>query len=270
MRRFEAIPIDTLDDPRIACYRNLKDRELARLDGRFVAEGELVVRRLLVSDFPTESVLAFDRLAEELGPLLPGGVPLFVAPAAVLDQIIGYRFHAGALAVGRRKPSPRLEDLAAAWQGPATLVVLPELISTENLGAILRISAAFGVSGVILGPRCCDAFYRQAVRVSMGAVFSIPLVRSVDLAADLAMLHDRWGVERLATVLDDSAEPLHAAGRPQRIALLLGNEAQGLSAEEIALCDRRVTIPMKLGTDSLNVSVAAGVFLYHFTYLAVC
>ena len=82
--------------------------------------------------------------------------------------------------------------------------------------------------------------------------------------ADLKSLQSR-GVELIATVLDESAEPLGDVTPPARTAMLFGNEAQGLSPGHIALCDRRVTIPMKLGTDSLNVAVAAGVFLYHFT-----
>jgi tRNA G18 (ribose-2'-O)-methylase SpoU len=100
----------------------------------------------------------------------------------------------------------------------------------------------------------------------MGTAFYLPIVRSVDLARDLRRLRDEYGVELVATVLDEDAESLDAVPRPPRLGILFGNEAQGLSPEHVALCARRVTIPMKLGTDSLNVSVAAGIFLYHFTH----
>jgi tRNA G18 (ribose-2'-O)-methylase SpoU len=103
----------------------------------------------------------------------------------------------------------------------------------------------------------------------MGTIFRIPIIQSQDLLSDLRRLRERHGVQLLATVLDESAEPLASAPRAARIGLLFGNEAQGLSSQHVAACDRRVTIPMKLGTDSLNVSVAAGIFLYHFTHYAV-
>ena len=109
------------------------------------------------------------------------------------------------------------------------------------------------------------ALTQGSIRVSMGTIFSMPLVRSANLLRDLKELGERWGVERIATVLSDGAEPLARAGRPARIALLFGNEAQGLDEKLVGACDRRVTIPMKLGTDSLNVSIAAALFLYHFT-----
>jgi tRNA G18 (ribose-2'-O)-methylase SpoU len=258
-------PVASLDDPRIARYRNLKDREPARPGGLFIAEGPLVVRRLLASDYDTESVLLAERKVDAVAPLVSAGVPIYVAPAAVVSRIVGFRFHSGVMACGRRKPLPALGDVARGWPARATLVVLPKITSTENLGALLRISSAFGADAVVLGPPCCDAFHRQSVRVSMGAVFRLTLVRSRDLAADLGVLRDRWGATLAAAVLDDDAEPLAGAARADRLALLFGNEAEGLAPEHVALCDRRITVPMKLGTDSLNVAVAAAVFLYHFT-----
>jgi tRNA G18 (ribose-2'-O)-methylase SpoU len=257
--------VQSLDDPAVADYRNLKDRELARAEGKFIAEGELVVRRLLASDFAVESVLLAERRVAEIAPLVPPHVPVYSAGAAVVDRILGFPFHSGVIAVGRRKPSPSLEAVARTWGPRVTLVVLPEVNKTDNLGALLRISGAFGADAVLLGPRCCDPFYRESARVSMGAVFVLPLVRSTDLAADLTDLRQRWGVELAATVLDESAEVLARAARGPRLGLLFGNEAQGLGPDLVALCDRQVRIPMKLGTDSLNVAIAAAVFLFHFT-----
>ncbi|MDD4891084.1 MAG: RNA methyltransferase [Phycisphaerae bacterium] len=257
------IPIQSLDDPRIAHYRNLKDRDLADDGDRFIAEGELVVRRLLADPLAAESVLLAEHQVAEIGPLVPVGVPVYVAPAEVVSRVVGFKFHSGVIAVGRRPAPPSLDDVTLPER--ATVVILPEVANTENLGSLLRISAAFGVDAVVLGERCCDPYYRQSVRVSMGAVFNLRLVRSRDLSADLARLRQEFGVELIAAVLDESAEPLAGATRPQRIALLFGNEAQGLPPAIAAACDRRVTIPMKLGTDSLNVAVAAGIFLYHFT-----
>jgi tRNA G18 (ribose-2'-O)-methylase SpoU len=271
------IPVSTIGDPRIAVYRNLKDRDLSREGNRFIAEGEFVVRRLLESDFRCDSVLLANRRAEEIAPLVPQDVPIFAGPSELVHQIVGFKFHAGVMAVGVRKPPLPLERLASTWTGSGvgdcprpgddnvTLVVCPEISNTENLGALVRIAAGFGATAMVLGQHSCDPFYRQSVRVSMGTIFRLPIVQSRDLLADLDALKRRWGVETIATVCHDEAEPLAMAKRTKRVAILFGNEARGLGDDYVAACDRRVTIPMQLGTDSLNVSVAAGVVMYHFT-----
>jgi tRNA G18 (ribose-2'-O)-methylase SpoU len=259
------IPIDSLDDPRIAHYRALKDRDLARTGDLFIAEGDYVVRRLLASRYPAVSVLLAKRRVDAIAPLAPPEVPVFVGDDAMIRQILGFKFHTGVIAVGRRLPSTPMDRIFEGRTGPMTLVVCPEVSNSDNMGSLIRVSAAFGADAMILGERCHDPFWRQSIRVSMGTIFSMPLVRSEDLLRDLAELRQRWGVQLVATVLADDAEPLARAPRPDRIALLFGNEAQGLDAAHVAACDRRVTIPMKLGTDSLNVSIAAALFLYHFT-----
>jgi tRNA G18 (ribose-2'-O)-methylase SpoU len=262
--------ISSLEDPRIDPYRKLKDREIARDGGRFIAEGEFIVRRLLASDYPVESVLLAERRVAEIGLLVPTDVPVYVASNELLRQIIGYRFQSGVIAVGRRKPSASIDQIVTAHSGGSlTLVVCPETASAENLGSLIRISAGFGADAVVLGERCCDPFWRQAIRVSMGTVFSQPIVRSENLLKDLAGLRQRHRFDLVASVLDSSAEPLEVSRRAERIAILFGNEAQGLEPQYIESCDRRVTIPMRQGIDSLNVAVAAGIFLYHFTRTAV-
>lgn len=259
------VPIDSIDDPRIANYRCLRDREFTRAGGEFIAEAEFIVRRLLASDYPLQSILMSHRHLNDLAPLVPPHVPIYVVPAPMISKIVGFRFHSGVIACGRRKPPQSLADVASKWTTPATVVVLSQIASTENMGALLRISSAFGAAAVILDPQCCDPFYRQSIRVSMGAIFKLSLVESTDIKADLLRLRQQWGVQLAATVLAPDAEPLARAPRPDRFAILLGNEAQGLAPDLVHLCDRRITIPMKLGTDSLNVAVAAGIFLYHFT-----
>lgn len=258
--------ISDLNDERLAPYRALKDRELARDgSGRFIAEGENVVRRLLASRFPTESVLVPERRAEDIAAIVPQDVPLYVVPNSLIHEIVGFRFHQGVIACGRRTPRTSLEQLASSWGERVTLVICPDLNNTENLGSLIRIAAGFGAEAMILGPQSCDPFFRQSIRVSMGTVFSLPIVESDDLARDLRELSERWSVELIATVLDPTAEPLSRARRRDRTGILFGNEAHGLDETWQAMCDRRVTIPMHHNTDSLNVAVAAGVVMYHFT-----
>ena len=262
----DVVVIDSLDDPRVWHYRDLKDRELDRSGRWFIAEGEHVVRRLLASDFPVESVFLSQKRAAELAPQVPPGIPVYVAPQALMERVMGFKFHSGVVACGRRKPPLAIDDVIPKDRSrPLLLVACPDLSNVENIGTMIRLCAGFGVDALVLGERSHDPFWRQSVRVSMGTVFSLPIVHSDDLLRDMRRLREEWGVELAATVLDDTAEPLSRATRPPRFGLVFGNEAQGLDAAPVAACDRRVTIPMKLGTDSLNVGVAAGIFLFHFT-----
>src|SRR5439155_23467080 len=147
-----------------------------------------------------------------IAPLVAPATPLYVVPNPLIHQIVGFKFHTGVIACGRRAPSPSLDDVIPV-HGPATLVVCPEIASAANLGSIIRIAAAFSATAVVLGQRCCDPFYRQSIRVSMGAVFKLPIVRSVDLLRDLERLKHERDVELIASVLDEDAEALSSVRR---------------------------------------------------------
>ena len=264
------INVKTLEDPRVAAYRTLKDRELARDGERFIAEGEMVVRRLLASDYVTESVLLSERRSEEIAQSVPADVPVYVAPNDLVHEIIGFKFHSGVIACGRRKLATSLDDVLpkdAPRDTPLTLVILPETANAENMGSMIRLCAAFGVDALVLGERSCDPFWRQSVRVSMGTIFSVPIIRSDDLLRDMRRLQTERKITLTATVLDPTAQELQAfqRNRPKRLGILFGNEAQGLDSRYVQACDHRITIPMRKGTDSLNVAVAAGIFLYELT-----
>jgi tRNA G18 (ribose-2'-O)-methylase SpoU len=261
-------PVQSLDDPRIALFRNVKDRQVDRAGKFFLAEGEFILRRLLESDFPVESVLLAERRVDEMAPLIPADIPVYSAASAQMHEIVGMKFHSGILACGRRLPPKKLDDVLPAPQlAPRrlTLVALPDIANVENVGALIRIAAGFGADAMLLGQECHDPFWRQSIRVSMGTVFRLPLIQSMDFLRDLRRLKSEWGFERIATVVDPGAESLAEARRADRLVILFGGEAHGLEPGALAECDRRVVIPMKLGTDSLNVAVAAGVCLYHFT-----
>lgn len=266
------IRIHTLDDPRLDAYRNLKDRTLASMDDLFIAESEHVARRLLeAKNHETVSVLAVDSRAQAIVSLMPAGVPLYVGTKELLSGVVGYRFHSGVLAVGRRPTNPTIASLFAHEQKQSTLLICQQVLNDENLGSLIRIAAGFGAAGVILGERSCDPYWRRAIRVSMGTVFSMPVIRSENLLDDLLALEQQWGVELIASVLDHDATPLPESQRSAmpnqgcRLAILVGSESQGLDRWMIDHCHRKVTIPMHLGTDSLNIAMASAVFLYHYT-----
>ena len=255
--------LSSLDDPRLAPYRNMKERTL-RGEKLFVTEGLLLTERLLESPFRTESLLVTERMASQVQSRVPPEVPVYVVPDELIAELVGFPFHRGVLGAGHRGEPLSLDLLLkeAGNRAELSLVVCPQVTQAENLGLLFRTSAAFGIDGILLGPQCCDPFSRRALRLSMGGVLRVPFVQSTDLAADLVRLKSEWGFERVATVLDQNAERLTEARWAPRTALLFGNEFEGLSDDWLALCDRRLTIPMQPGTDSLNLGVAAGIFIY--------
>jgi rRNA methylases len=258
------IPVHSIDDPRLAPYRALNERNLTRQSGLFIAEGDKVTERLIASRYPVASLLAEAAWAELLEPRLPPETPILVAQRKLLEATIGFNFHRGVLGCGRRLPSPTIDDIARQAAPTATFLVCTDVHDPTNLGSVIRTAAAFGCTGLVLGSQCADPFSRRVLRVSMGAVLQLPMVESRNLAADLQSLHQA-GFTLAATVIDNAAEPLDTFQRPAKLALLLGSEGHGLTPQWLALCDRRITIPMQLGIDSLNVAAACAVFLYHCT-----
>jgi tRNA G18 (ribose-2'-O)-methylase SpoU len=286
------ICVDNLDDPRLRPYRNLRERTL-RGESMFVAEGALVVERLLRSRFGVESILT-TRKETGLGDclsLVPADVPIYrVDERAAANELVGFEFHQGILAVGKRAPIPTfLEGLDATFGdetdensedgklgevGSGTrflsrrggaFVVLPDATKPDNLGLAFRCAAALGAEAVVLGERCCDPFSRRALRVSMGGVLQTPIFRAENLLDEIAEARRRRGVRFFATVLNDEAASLPEIDAwPERTAFVFGNEYSGLTPEFVDACDRSVMIPMRPDVDSLNLGVSVGVFLYEF------
>src|SRR5439155_23450751 len=214
------VPVSTIDDPRLAPYRELNQRNLTRQSGLFIAEGEKVVERLIESRFLAASILAEPDYAAKYEPRVPANVPIYVASRDLLQDTIGFHFHRGILACGRRRPvisvEPTLAHLNAAT---STIVICPDVQDPTNLGSVIRSAAAFGCAAVVFGSQCADPFSRRVLRVSMGAALTLPIVESHDLAADLSRLADAK-FELVAAVVDQAAEPLSTAQRGQRLALL--------------------------------------------------
>jgi tRNA G18 (ribose-2'-O)-methylase SpoU len=264
------IPIHSVDDPRIALFREIKESELLNVHGLFVAEGEHLVHRLLASRFEIHSLLleesSIPKFSAEVSDL---PAPLYVVDKQLIRQIAGYDFNRGALALAVRRPLQRPDQLTLPQTGKAVVVICPEINDAENLGAILRTAAAFDVRAVILGERCRDPFYRRTLRVSMGAALSLNLVQSDHLRQDLQRWHDDHQLALFATALHQATRSLEDFTPPRCFGLLFGSESQGLSPEWLDLCDERLTLPMANHTDSLNVAVAAGIFLYHCTQTSV-
>ena len=258
------IEISDLDDPRLDVYRNIKKTNLTRWSAQFIAEGKKLTIRLLESDFDVASVLTSDKHVDLLTPHLRDDVPAFVVPHQLAQMLVGQTFHAGMLGCGIRKIPPTLEDLMKI-ERRHLIAVCCGVENLENMGGIIRAAAGFGATALLLGPGCCDAFSRRALRVSMGSALNIPIIEAgEELSPMLNTLRDQHGFNLIASILDDNALRLRDCPTDGNIAVLLGNEDAGLDAKWLDLCSRRVTIPMHSGTDSLNVAVAAAVFMHHF------
>lgn len=273
------VPVDNLADPRLAPYANMRDAELAQradpLDGAahgglFIAEGELVLRRLIASRFAVQSVLTTPTHVGSLGDALDGldaDVPVFVAEPRLLSEIVGFNMHRGVLGVGVRGPGLALADLISR---PGPLVVLEDLVNHDNLGGVFRNIAALGGSGasVLLSPRCADPLYRKSLRVSMGTILSVPFARAeawpgvLDLLANAGF--DVWGLTP-RNEATDIGEAVRTLPNGSKVALILGTEGTGMSEAALHACTRLVRIPMRRidpNVDSLNVAVAAGIALH--------
>ncbi|WP_043630288.1 TrmH family RNA methyltransferase [Nonomuraea candida] len=252
------------DDPRLSDYTRLRDVELRKSleaeRGLFLAEGEKVIRRAIGAGYPIRSVLTTRRWLASLEDVL-GDATVYVVSDEVMSGIAGFQVHRGALASMERLPLPSVESLLKG--GARRLLVLEDLVDHSNVGAIFRSAAALGVDGIILSPRCADPLYRRAVKVAMGAVFSIPYARMDDWFTGLTHLRDA-GFRTLALTPDQSAAPIDEAALGERVALLLGAEGDGLSSHWLHEADLAVCIPMSAqamdaGVDSLNVVAAAAI-----------
>ena len=255
-------------DLRLADYRDLTtaDRRPDRPGGRglVIAEGVVVVRRLIDSPYPVRSLLGVPRRLDELEPdLATLDVPAYAADAATMADVVGFHLNRGVLAVADRAASPRPAALARRAR---LLAVLEGVNDHENLGSLFRNAAALGVDGVLLGPRCADPLYRRSVRVSMGHVLRVPnALLPGDWPGSLDALRAA-GLRVAALTPSADAVPLAAAGLAGvRTALLLGAEGPGLSEAAMAAADLRVRIPMAAGVDSLNVATAAAVAFHEVT-----
>jgi tRNA G18 (ribose-2'-O)-methylase SpoU len=261
----QPIPVQDIDDPRIAHYRNVRDRVLRKDGNRFIIEGLRLLERAVAAGITLESVLTEPRQLDAVRQHITPPTQLYLAERAVMTRIAGLAIHTGVLSIGIRPEPLTLDQLIKQATDPVTLLVVPHIKETANLGALIRVAAAFSADGLIIGPECCDPFYRRAVRVSMGSAFTLPIARVDHVAEALDRLGREFGFHRIATVLDHDAISLADCPRPGRLAILLGHEVDGLADDLVARCDEKVIIPMADDTDSLNVSISAAVFVYHFT-----
>lgn len=256
--------VTTFDRAELAPYATLRQHEEHRSAGIFVAEGAMVVRRLLESHFGIVSVLLPPKRLAEFEPLIRARaeqVTVYVMEIAELEKLTGFPFFQGVLAVGKIPQTHTLDSILATTPRPHFFVAFDGLGNAENIGLIVRSSAAFGAQALIVGESSGSPFLRRAVRNSMGAIFKLPIVETDKLIASLTVLRERH-VRIIAAHPRPDTRKIYEANFATDCCLLFGSEGSGVSAEVLAACDETVTIPMSNDVDSLNVGTAAAVFLY--------
>jgi tRNA G18 (ribose-2'-O)-methylase SpoU len=261
------LTISDASDPRLADYVSLRDASLrSHLEsdqGLFIAEGAKVIRRAVDAGYRPRSFLLAERWLEGLHDVLTRwpAAPVYIVTEDLAEQVTGFHVHRGALASLHREQRHSVEELLAQQR----LVVLEDIVDHTNVGAILRNAAGLGWDGALLSPRAADPLYRRSIKVSMGAVFSLPWARLVDWRSAPQLLGGAGFLTVALSLAPDAVElsQLAATITPQsRIALLLGTEGAGLSTRWSDGAAFRARIAMSAGIDSLNVAAAGAIACY--------
>ncbi|MBX3091277.1 MAG: RNA methyltransferase [Cryobacterium sp.] len=262
--------IDDPEHPSLRDFCDLTDVALRRvrepLEGLYLAESAKVISRAISAGHQPRAVLVLEKWLAEVQPLLERfasaeiEIPIFVGSARVLQSVTGFDMHRGAIASMQRPALPAVPEVLA---DASRVVVIEDVVDHTNVGAIFRTAAALGADAVLVTPRCADPLYRRSVRVSMGTVLQVPWTRLPEWPIAAELLHDA-GFTIVALALADDAIELDEFARqpPQRIAILLGTEGDGLSRRALGAADVTVRIPMRAGVDSLNVAAASAVALW--------
>ena len=255
--------IDDPQDPRIAAYHAIRERDLTGREGLFIAEGKVVLNVLFAAHrFESVSALILEsRLAgmKDTLRLAPENMPVYVASQEVMDQIAGFHIHRGILALGKRRQDEELETLLAQMPENALVVVLVGISNHDNIGSIFRNAAAFEADAVLLAADCADPLYRKSIRVSVGAALKVPFATGsteVHLFESLA----RHGFTQVA-LSPQGAQDISQLQHNGRTALYLGSEGNGLPAHLMAKM-QTVRIAMSDAFDSLNVAATSAIALH--------
>jgi tRNA G18 (ribose-2'-O)-methylase SpoU len=256
------VHVTSIDDMRVSAYQHIADPDQLRDLGLFVAEGRLVVRRLIdLQHWSIDSVLLTQPAAEALADILPKtNAPVYVGSQELMNGLAGFNIHRGCLALVRRPPTPTLDRIVA---GPLSRVLVLEGVNNpDNVGGLFRSAAAFGIDLVVLGPDSGDPLYRKAIRTSMGATLSVPFVQAPQWPGAIRDLRtDGFTVVALTPALN--AAPLEEVFPHAKLALLVGSEGVGLTEEAMRAATLRIRIPTTPDVDSLNVTTAASIAMYH-------
>lgn len=257
--------LTSLQHPLLDPFRELNRKKRSRANPLFIGEGRLVVDRMLASEYEVVSVVLGEQAADHYLDRIPDAVNTILLERSLVSELVGFEFHSGVVASAVRKRNIDLDSFASLIdRSSATIVVCPFTVLPDNLGSVMRLSAGFGVDAVIVGQRSADPFGRRAMRVSMGNVLQLPVIEPVSIREIITDLKDRYGYHVVAATGSRQANELPMRRPSGKLAIVLGNEADGIDESHLALCNQEVSIRMAGTTDSLNVANALAVLLYQF------
>ena len=261
--------VSSLNDPRVDLYRNVRDADLRGRRHLCMVESEMVVRRLLDSHWKIHSLFLSPQKYERLAPFIKDlSVQVFVADVSLMSDITGFHIHRGSLALVHRpdKESLCVQNVIRSLQDKKQIAFLfaEGITNVDNMGALFRNAAAFGVDALVLDGACCDPLYRKAIRVSMGHALSVPWAVAVDWANDLLELKATLGIQLVGCETGHDSKPIWEVDPTKKVGIIMGEEKKGLSASTLTLCDVVAEIPMTETVPSVNVAVASALGLYEF------
>jgi tRNA G18 (ribose-2'-O)-methylase SpoU len=251
-----------MNDFDLTPYGDLKEKDLAKL-GLFICEGKNVVDRMISSGIKVHSLICIEDMADYYRNAAGSSFPICVMSKKEISGITGIAFHRGVIAAGCRPEIKNIEDHAGEIAGSQTVIVCPDTDNPDNLGSIIRTSCAFGIRDIVMGKNCIDPYKRKTIRVSMGNVFFVNLWHSISPGSTIDVLKQN-GFTIIGASLSDNSVDLEKCLYDKK-ALIFGHENDGIPEDWLSSCDVLARIPMLNNTDSLNVSVAAGIFLYKMT-----
>lgn len=255
------IEITSIDDERVAVFTSLTEHQLRNKknieQGIFIAESPKVINIALSAGYQPVSLLCERKhIVGDAAQIIErcGDIPIFTGNRDILKGITGYTLTRGVLCAMKRRRLPSVEEIC---HNAKRIVVIDGVVDTTNIGAIFRSAAALGIDGVLLSRTSCDPLNRRAIRVSMGTVFLMPWTWVDDEIN--AMKEMNFKTVAMALTENSVSLDYPPLTAEPRLAIIMGNEGDGLPSETIANADYTVRIPMARGVDSLNVAAASAV-----------
>ena len=259
------VSITSLNHPDLTAYRTLRQSVEQFRKGLFIAEGTIVVQRLLESAHTIVSVLLAPEWLEDYRERLacrPEQITVFVGQKDLLNTIVGYKLHQSIMALGKIPAQETLDSVLPRSSSPRLFVAMDGLANAENIGVLVRNCTAFGVQAILVSETSSSPYLRRAVRNSMGTVFKMPVVHCTNLAETLRTLQGFRQFKVYAAHPHTEEHSIQRSDFSGNCCIVFGNEGSGVSPQVLSACDIPVAIPMQSGVDSLNVASASAVFLY--------
>jgi tRNA G18 (ribose-2'-O)-methylase SpoU len=252
------IKVESLDEISIKEFLSLKDKSL-RESGQLIVETEKVVRKLLKSSCEVSKLFATEEFySKNWEELKLDKYKCYVADKSLMQEIVGHNLHHGIMALATRPSFSSLEEL------DDKVLIFNGLTSPENIGTMIRNSAAFNINSVIIDSKTCSPYVRRCIRVSMGNIFRVKVHKTDNLSETISSLKEA-GYSIYATANQEKSIDLPQASLKKKGAVIIGSEGHGMEKEIIDICDETLRIPINDEVAHLNAACSSAIVLYQFS-----